>query len=333
MKNQLKNIFISCFFIFCLLHGIISNSQPILTSEDITPLPGETFTMNFMEYTWIDAENSGGENKIWDFSDLGISSSYEMTCLEVTGSPFEDYFGSSSYCILIDFSSPRYLYYSIENNFLNEEGYGSINVVETSEDPISWVHYPITYSDIFIDTIKTSYYTTAGDTFRTDEGICHCKADGYGTLILFDATYEDVIRIRCIDTFRVIDLEDTLDIIGNRFYWYKENFHHYIFLLGGNTSYSATYVIPTPNINLEIENKTDPSVYPNPIVEDINIVIPFHFEEAVIEIMDINGNKVFNDKISSSRYKADIGFLSPGFYYARIFVNSEVYNYKIIKIE
>jgi len=332
MKKVITNSIKACCLLFCLIQGQIVNSQPVLTPEDITPLPGETFMMNYMEYTWIDAENSGGENVVWDFTDLEVTNSYEMICIEVMGTPYESYFENAEYCLLTNYSSPSYNYFSIENNFLNEEGYGSLDAVETSYDPISWAHFPITYLDSYIDTISTVYFTFSGDTFRTDNGICHCSVDGYGTLLLPDVVYEDVVRIRCIDTITIIIGSDTVELKSNKILWYMQGFHHYILLLGGNTSYSAYYFSSTSNDASNNITSNISVVYPNPFRDYMNIDIPFFFKEAVIEIMDVNGNKVFNDIIVSPKYKTNLEFLPPGFYYAKIIVNSEIYEYKLVKI-
>ncbi|OFY35047.1 MAG: hypothetical protein A2W91_06720 [Bacteroidetes bacterium GWF2_38_335] len=312
--------------------SFIINAQPVLTPEDITPLPGETFTKYFMNYAWVDPDNSGGENVTWNLSGIEVSSSYEMTCLEVAGSPYESYFAGSDYCMVIDFSTPRYIYYSIENNFLNEDGYGSGNVVQTSSNPISLIHFPVSFLDVFIDTISSTYYTTTGDTFRTDSGIRHCQVDGYGNLELPDVVYENVIRIHCIDTVTIADCGDTINLNGYSFLWLKEDYHQIIFELYDGMGYGA-YYNKALSVNFEQDFKTNTlTIYPNPFTEYINIVIPFFFNEAVIEIMDVNGNKVFTEKFKNLKQKTFLGFLPAGFYYARIIVNNEIYEYKLVKI-
>ncbi len=78
---------------------------------------------------------------------------------------------------------------------------------------------------------------------------------------------------------------------------------------------------PTDTGDITKEN-VDILVYPNPVVDEMNVVIPDGYDNVHMQIMDMNGRVLnsYNDLSSGKNYIADIGGPA-GAYIVRIFTN------------
>lgn len=73
------------------------------------------------------------------------------------------------------------------------------------------------------------------------------------------------------------------------------------------------------------------SLYPNPVVNELNIKLPTTVKEAQIRIVDISGRTVKENKITTSNNKLDVTSLSQGVYIIEIKTDKETISKKIIK--
>lgn len=84
------------------------------------------------------------------------------------------------------------------------------------------------------------------------------------------------------------------------------------------------------------ESDTFINVYPNPFVDEINIVYSGQFKTTLeLDIYDSTGRLVFNDIVQTedyrSEYKFNLQFLKPSIYYITIKSDGKAYNYRIVK--
>ncbi|MFN3908769.1 MAG: T9SS-dependent M36 family metallopeptidase [Flavobacterium sp.] len=90
-----------------------------------------------------------------------------------------------------------------------------------------------------------------------------------------------------------------------------------------------------PNCNLSVANSLLQTlkVYPNPAATEIFITLPEYFGEIKIELFDLNGRMVLQQKVTSFQQQETLSVhhLQNGMYLIKIETNQETYTQKIIK--
>ena len=196
----MKNIITSLVALLCTM---IVNAQPVITNT-ITPEVGDSWTITFMENNNFDPEQEG-VNQTWDFSDLDVSNSIDLEVqildqTEITGGP--SYPESDFVWYIQGFGI--YNYYTVDEDSLSliagaSIQNGSIDFETIFLNPEDGLHFPLTYGDNY------NYYSffqqfVFGMDLGTQERNGSVEADGYGTIITPNGTYENVLRIIITET-------------------------------------------------------------------------------------------------------------------------------------
>lgn len=87
-------------------------------------------------------------------------------------------------------------------------------------------------------------------------------------------------------------------------------------------------------IQLEVEDQmkeTHFALYPNPIINEINISFPNNSEKAEFKLYDVLGKKVLQKIVTISRNRIDVSQLTSGVYIASLTSNNKTTSFKIIK--
>ena len=85
-------------------------------------------------------------------------------------------------------------------------------------------------------------------------------------------------------------------------------------------------------LNVEDQlQKVEFALYPNPVSNEININFPKSIDNADFSLYNVLGNKILQEKITSTSNKIDVSDLASGLYIASIVSNGKKMNYKIIK--
>ena len=197
MKQKLQNLL----FLFLLGTMGVKAQGPVITADSVNPRIGDRYKIQGTSINSITAPDSGGANKIWDYSNLKDSGySIYVSALSPKGLPLADSFSSANIAFQFAFNyiptyyDTIYHYDTISNNIWAE--FGRVESLSPlgvfSYNPYSpSLHYPIAYKDIFIDS-SVNFMNFAPFSVTNYDTI---YADGYGTLKLPNATYHNVIRV------------------------------------------------------------------------------------------------------------------------------------------
>jgi hypothetical protein len=82
-----------------------------------------------------------------------------------------------------------------------------------------------------------------------------------------------------------------------------------------------------------LDNSVELDVFPNPVVEKLNLVIPIEHINGILTIYNIAGQKVYQNSILSTNTQIDVSGYTKGSYYIK-YINDWIILYnKIIKID
>ena len=206
-----------------LLIGLKGLSQPVITAKDVNPLVGD-FYFYHIATNKMNAPDSGGANKIWDYSFLedslpnnAIQTKY-FSPIELIG--LKDFSKANLASISTTDTNNIYYYYISDtcNNML--DFYYDKRKTEERYSASSFLKYPLKYKSSY----NWQYKTTVDKDYQVNsEGTV--ISDGYGTLILPDNVYKDVLRIKQVTKTKVQYMKDNTTSNGT--------FIVYIFLKKG----------------------------------------------------------------------------------------------------
>jgi len=179
-----------------------------------------TFSMN------VPDPGPDGANQTWDFSGITPDTlSVNFEYIDPAGTPSGDSYPSSNIC-LAETSFGIYGYLFLDDDKF--ENYGSAFVISETiySDPETQLVFPMGYDDKFVDDYAYSASQFGVTTHGT--GTVTGEADGYGTLILPNGTFDNVMRVKVVD--EGVDSTDLgLGIIEKvistttTYYWYSSD--------------------------------------------------------------------------------------------------------------
>jgi hypothetical protein len=185
MKNKLT--------LFLVLFWALANAQPEITQSNL-PLVGDHVVIGICS----DAVNPGnpGAMQTWDMSYLTETEEQFFTYIDPAEGLRSDSFPAANLCAVSWLND--YSYYNTGTSSLSVEGHvvtlepsdTSVFVYNNNEQILG---LPYTFNDGFTDTFDGSIYLSNLGTFSFD-GTLDFEADGYGTLILPNGTYQNVVR-------------------------------------------------------------------------------------------------------------------------------------------
>lgn len=139
---------------------------------------------------------SSGKNRVWDFSKLKQKTNSILTeeIVNANKTPYKKDFKEADFAEKN--SDGTWVFYKINNNQNFLTGYVDDNskMKMMYSDPMLFAKRPVQFSDSITDTFKRTYTVNQMD--MTGSGTITIVADGTGTLILPNGTFENVLRIR-----------------------------------------------------------------------------------------------------------------------------------------
>lgn len=325
MKQFLS--FITSFLLFTCGSVI---AQPVLTTSNFNFI-GISFTQHSGSYY---DPGLAGENQIWDFSSISATNSAAMEGVSPADTPFaQDYPDASFAGVTTSNSTTSYSYYSHDESglyLLGVEIPGSLSQVysDSRKDLTNGLTYLDTYTD-------SEAYTT--DVFNgypgTSEGQYEVEADGYGTLILPDMTYENVLRLHIIETAESsFDFGTGTPIVFTSelesYAWFIEGLPIPLLLVtelsqdGVLQSSFSSFVSGISTSVFEANTLQSIKVYPNPAVNSVTVDLGSNSTEGLsIEVFDVKGALLIKHDeglSNSSVNQIDISKLESGIYFLHI---------------
>ena len=325
MRIILSIIFIQCLF-------TLGYAQPSLDSTDfIVDFNEKIIVKNSINYKTI----VSGANVVWDFSDLDTSA-YKIDTIQYI--PIDSVCNASllpggEYYELFTYSNTYMIFngkitaYSNMSSFLTIEGDGLCSSFLTFYNHKKII---MTFPFTFNSSINNSY---SGETFYVPypynmiDGNVNVVADGYGTLILPNMTFNNVLKTSVIDIHHNPNLPNDTD---NYSIWYGAGIPYPILKI-----YKDDYARYIDGFNTFVEQEHYSNkifVYPNPATYSVEIDMGERIEELNYKLLDVLGKVVSTERITNAnKFSIDISSLETGIYFLRIKNKDKLIVKKIIK--
>jgi hypothetical protein len=291
-------------FVFLALFSFQSFAQPMLTAGTSSPLPGDTASF----YVYSGSAGDSGANITWDFSFLTDPDKdtveYSDTFDCINSGTLGAHFTNEPW---------RCHNYGLHNDSFYYLGSGGGLTYIEYYDPIVILPYPITFdSTTYADTFNLVYY--AEGLYCYGDGYQFIVADAYGTLILPDSTYTNVLRVKRSIKERFVRYDIPVNEIKTYqiFEWYSETASRTCLLKIQN----HISTVEVKGVDLAIGQI---SVYPNPSEDIVFVKANSSVEVEAVILTDITGKSVYsNNQISSSSFSINVSLLPSGIYFLNI---------------
>ncbi|MCE3227110.1 MAG: hypothetical protein K0S32_1661, partial [Bacteroidetes bacterium] len=262
-------------------------------------------------------EGNAGANQTWNFSNL-ISSNDTITEWMVLPStvPNASLYPSSN--LVEKYSDGRYVFIDKTTTQNLLVGYSETNLDIKYPDPVLSAQRPVTFGSIFTDTFTSNFVANSYN--FSGGGTVTINADAYGTLILPNGTYSNVLRISTtqiqVDTLIQFAITSTTTIKITT--WFDANHNSALLKIDsvGSPSFSQKrvhYLLSESAVGIK-EGTQQESLrfYPNPASKEISI----HADESgACDFYNVAGQKVKTVQLERGVNKITISELESGKYY------------------
>jgi hypothetical protein len=302
--------------IFLILGQTSLNAQVTLTAVTSNPLPGDSTTF-YRDNTL--SEGGSGPNVIWDFSMLPPTSKHQVNYVASGGN-------IPPGVPLASYSPPQvlgwYFVYAYSNDSIAfvVEKVPMYSGYSCTKNPRMVLRYPLSYnSNTYIDSFHCTSGTPGKSITYDDVGSQVISADAYGTLILPDTTYQDILRVKKVITTKRTTTDPNQNknyftVVEEIYEWYSATASR-TFLLQIGKHISTTDVTNLISFDPEI------SLYPNPASTHLIISLEKSKTDLLsIGLKSISGNDVLNITgiPGKHNYIMDVSNVSSGLYYLYI---------------
>jgi hypothetical protein len=337
MKNKLG---ISFFIIMGVCLDFLNANPPVITYLGINPSVGQSY-IQYNDVNFFDA-GSAGANITWDMSSMFSSSSSTVTIVSPSSTIDGSNFPNSN--LGYDFGGGFVMYYKKSTTALQLYGIKLMGTLLPYSNPEDFLRFPFTYNDSFEDTWETEFESGGSTYYRG--GTTTVTADGYGTIITPNGTYDNVLRVLLHQVYR-----DSTNFYGTPFvteyeniqyFWYKEGYNYQIAsvfdLQADGSPYSAGgyYTSNVTGIEKISRNDINVNTYPNPAKDFITFNINAQANESCEIIIynsvgqETNLNKKFNSMQGNNTIEMDISNLNNGINFYKIINGDNIYTGKFI---
>ena len=284
--------------------------------------------------------SQSGANVTWDLSNLpaGIyNESYDI--VDASTAPGNADFPAATHAIYSDLLA-NYQFISITPSGMEDHG-NSAEFLFDFSNPRTSIYYPTTYGSTLTDTYEG--ILEIGQTFDY-EGTSNFTADAWGTLILPNVTYNNVLRVHVVQnetqTFSVMGQEFVTTINNNIYRWFSPAHKGIIF----EYTESETIILGTPEpteyvwshaVTNPITDSVDEwaktqtlAAYPNPSQDGI-INIEGINESFTYEVYNTMGQRVYQGREQSNK-NLNLNSLDSGTYELIIHTQDRVFRSRVV---
>ncbi|MBK7618884.1 MAG: T9SS type A sorting domain-containing protein [Flavobacteriales bacterium] len=254
-------------------------AQPVIDVPNI-PLVGDITTIGLCDDI-VDAPSlnaATGAMVTWDFSGLNETSEEQFTFVDPATTPWAANFPNSNLCGVS--WDDAYSYYIVGSGALRTEGNALIIPgtppedtlkILLASDPELIIELPYTFGDGSSDTFSGTFQ--AGIFAGTVDGTIEQSVDGYGTLILPNATYTNVVRYHFNRVQVNTMFGNTATQTKEQWAWVSADHRFWLLLMeingdGFGTSDLVWYdkdPAPAGPSSIAETNSTNFQVHPNPV--------------------------------------------------------------------
>lgn len=324
---------------FCML----TFSQSVIELEDFTPEFGEEIPMHKSEYV---NPGEGGENQIWDFSNLPITGDFIISVDDPINFTWPQPSLEGTTHVLISTSSGDREYVRFADNrkerlFVDEPDY----VVQNYQEAELILQFPLQYGNTFEDDY-VKVRDPLEDYASTEYGHVSSTVDGFGTLVLPSGSFENVFRITNTTTGTRVQ-----ETISDTYTWeFSRTETRYVVagihvdllrfttsqVVNGFTVTSAVMIAGEPLDLNRSESITNFKLYPSPASTFIQM--DFNLEstsEVTLKLMTVDGRIVEQDFLGmisagNNQVRLDLPTLSAGVYLLHVLTGDGVYAHRLL---
>lgn len=326
MKKLLLNVMTVGFVITA--SAVIA--QPILTAAGINPVIGESFTLNNGVFV---SPGTAGPGQTWNLAAMGGTSA-GLTNVVSPGSTASGASFPGSNVACENLAATTCNYYNTSSTVFTNTGIKAGSTLIPYSNPEDFLHFPFAYTNSYTDT-WAGQFTSSGYTFyRT--GSTTVTADGYGTLITPNGTYNNVMRVHFVQVYQdsaYIGTPYVTTYNNDEYMWYSNGIHVQVALVytltssAGGPYTGSAYVTGSVGIN-ETENTISSfELYPNPVGDllNINLSLTENKEISVIvynelgQKMDLGHNESIS--LSTKLVQLNVATLPKGIYFATVMLD------------
>lgn len=201
--------------------------SPVLDST-VAINTGQLATVYVLNNALAIPVGNAGANETYDYAVLPIyNSNYEILGVDNLTSPFGATYPTANATVSwSSFGNPFYHFQLSDTAYTYLGGGGSFSNYELI-DTYDQLRFPFSYNDTYSDS-----FVTVSNTGGYRVGSVTVTAEGYGTLLIPNQTFSDVLRVR-----RESDYYDTINgnprhSVETYYEYYKPGIPHYILLHG-----------------------------------------------------------------------------------------------------
>lgn len=312
-------------FLFLLCSVFTLKAQPVLTTAQ---MPQD---QDIVIHTYLDYQNltvgPAGANVTWDYSaavpnGYQDSGKYEVPLFLPPGNyPYNmayrfrfSYNGSSPNVDYFDYfiSTPDSLTRTGMDHNISD-----FHPV-TFRNPAPLLRYPMTYGDAWHETTAGEHQSIIGP--RDFTGISYVHADGYGTLIMPNATLSNVLRVHVVDTF----FQSGSSFEFSSTYYFYQPQQRYPVLVHCDRNYDQGFAWIGSNFvatGLEETPGFTASVFPNPTHSEVRISWEAAESRARLKIINVKGQVVRHAEIANHGIHS-VKELGQGMYFLEVTLES-----------
>jgi hypothetical protein len=313
------------------LISVTTNAQTTLTAANSTPVAGTSITFYVGNAV---PQGAGGANQTWNFSNYTYTSSSTANAQACPAAPGCGTFPGATLAFV---SSSSNQYFKGSSTSLATAGYrGSSNGTTVDivySNPDEFLRFPFTNGNSYVDAFSASF--TSGGIPFSRFGTDSITADGWGKLILPNATFNNTLRIKQVQTYK-----DSFSTAGTAFVynykainyvWYSPNSSYPVFTITSLTSTApgsaptttttGGYTSQQPMAINDIVKDELFNITPNPARSLFNVRFPFAPAQSfTLTVRDIKGSVMLRQDGAAKNKEISISTSdwAPGLYLVQL---------------
>lgn len=332
---MMKKFTFLAIFSLCLFTTVLI-AQPTITAN-FNPVLGSKVVFAVGDTNNID-EGAAGANVTWDFSTANkVGNNEEYTHIAPSATPYTSQYPAATlaYSTTSGQGNAGYIYYKISATAFENVGFATSAIQMYYTNPQLVLQYPTTFNSSYSDTYEGSGTNSQNiTTYR--KGNVDVNADGWGTLILPQATFTNVLRVKIEQTTK-----DSINIMGQEiitesrivtYNYYRDDIKQqlmgisYIYskdFFGGDVITKSVLYYPDATNSVENVAQQNIKVYPNPATNNVVIENIGNTEATSYTITDVLGKTYLSETINTdfSSSNVDVSSLAEGIYVVSLFNN------------
>lgn len=269
-----------------------------------------------------------GADQTWDFSGLSANETVSSNFVAASQATGASEFSSANLAVL---DGNMAMFYTANQAALQAWGEYAAegDVYQIYSDAKDLLRFPVGFGQSFTDEYSSSNRSSATANEYSRNGLINVEVDGNGTLITPAGTFNNVLRVKSIDTYQNIGLPPTPGSNPNgtitTYSFISADFPG-VFLLqyrvaeigGAPAVVSASYADAMAASNGNRISADDINIYPNPATDHVTVRIRGYIQ--FVQVLDVYG-RVVEHRVAQRNSRSIVircDDLTPGNYFIKV---------------